>query len=97
MRIFADVVGFEWDDANREKSLTKHGVLSTEAEEVFLDEKRVVREDIEHSGTEARHYCLGKTREGRVLFVSFTVRHTRICVISVRPINRKERKLYEEA
>lgn len=95
MRIFADVVGFEWDDGNRDKNLKKHGVTNAECEEAFADENRVVREDAVHSKAEARHYLIGRTKSGRRLFVSFTVRFNLIRVISARPISRKERTLYE--
>lgn len=95
MRIFADVVGFEWDDANRDKNLKKHGVTSGECEEVFFDSKKVVREDATHSQTEARHYCIGKTRGDRILFISFTIRKSRIRIISARDVNRKEITYYE--
>jgi len=96
MRVFADIVGFEWDDGNRDKSLKKHGVTDTEAEEVFADTGRVIREDVEHSQTEARHYLIGKTEKGRILFVSFTIRRNLLRIISARPVNRKEINLYEQ-
>ena len=95
MRIVENVVGFEWDDGNRHKSLMKHGVTTAECEEVFEDDSKVVREDTVHSHAEARHYLIGRTRSGRVLFVSFTIRKDLIRIISARPINKKERHLYE--
>lgn len=95
MRIFADAIGFEWDDGNRDKNLIKHGVTNAECEEAFFDEKRIVREDIVHSKSEARHYLVGKAKNGRVLFISFTVRKRYIRIISARDVNRKERLYYE--
>ncbi len=95
MRIFAELVGFEWDDGNRDKSLIKHGVSRDECEEAFADEKRLIRVDAKHSGAEMRHHLLGKTQKGKILFISFTVRSHRVRVISARPINRKEKTLYE--
>ena len=96
MRIFADAVGFEWDDGNRDKNLIKHGVTNGECEEAFSDSKRVVREDRKRSRAESRHHLVGRTSRGRILFVSFTVRKTLIRVISARDINKKERTLYEK-
>lgn len=96
MRILAEIVGFDWDDGNRDKSLVKHGVTNAECEEAFGDENRVVREDVVHSQTEARHYLIGKTNKGRTLFISFTVRKEFIRIISARDINRKERLYYYE-
>ena len=95
MRIFADIVGFEWDDGNRRKILAKHGVLHDACEEVFQDEKRQVYPDLRHSKNEERHLIVGKTKKGSLLIVAFTVRSGRIRVISARPINRKEIKMYE--
>ena len=58
MRILADVVGFEWDDGNRDKNLRKHGVTNGECEESFGDRARVVHEDIVHSKGEVRMYLI---------------------------------------
>ena len=96
MRIFDEVVGFEWNDGNRDKNLVKHGVSSGECEEVFLDSYKVVRKDSKHSSTEKRHVVIGKINQGRILFVSFTVRRDRIRVISARDVNKKERKYYDQ-
>ena len=96
MRIFADVVGFEWDDGNRDKNLIKHDVSNEECEEVFSDRAKIVREDREHSLAEARHVVIGKTGRGRLLFVSFTIRRDRIRVISARDVSAKERTYYEK-
>ncbi|OGG53388.1 hypothetical protein A3H16_01505 [Candidatus Kaiserbacteria bacterium RIFCSPLOWO2_12_FULL_53_8] len=96
MRIFADVVGFEWDDGNKDKNLKKHGVTNEGCEQSFSDERRIVREDTKHSRHEARHWLIGKTPQNRLLFVSFTIRKSRIRVISARNASRKERTYYEE-
>jgi len=95
MRIFAEVVGFEWDDGNRDKNLKKHGVTIGECEEVFHDEHARQFPDFRHSQHEARNAILGVTKQGKLLRVSFTVRRNRIRIISARPVNRKERKLYD--
>lgn len=88
--------GFEWDAGNLHKSWEKHGVSPQEAEEIFFNEPLVVAEDAAHSGTERRCFALGRTHEGRHLFVVFTARGAKIRVISARPMNRKERKVYGE-
>jgi len=38
----------------------KHGVSFALAQLAFLDEDRVILEDMEHSAEEKRYYCLGK-------------------------------------
>lgn len=95
MRVFADVVGFEWDDNNRDKILKKHGIMAGECEEVFQDDERRFFPDIEHSTKEERYVIIGQTRKGKILFIAFTIRNNNFRIISARSINRRERKLYE--
>ena len=94
----ARIVGFDWDPGNARKSLEKHGVSQLEAEQVFLDPHLTVLSDFAHSQTERRLQALGKALGGRYLHVTFTLRGegTKIRVISVRDMNRKERVLYEK-
>lgn len=94
MRIFVDVVGFEWNDGNRGKNLKKHGVTDAACEEVFQDASRQFYPDVQHSTHEERFVVVGAAKDGRLLRIAFTVRSERIRIISARPINRKERKLY---
>ena len=94
---FAAVVGFEWDEGNAMKS-AKHSVSDREAEQLFVNEPLVVLEDPAHSVTEPRWHALGRTNEGRLLHVTFTLRAggTRVRIVSARPMHRKERKVYED-
>src|SRR5215207_355874 len=94
----ASVVGFDWDDGNSRKSLDKHGVDQSEAEQVFLDPRLLVLEDDKHSGAEARFHAYGQTATGRLLLVSVTLRHngTVLRVISARDMSRRERARYAE-
>ena len=89
--------GFDWDDGNVRKSLTKHGVMQAEAEQVFAGEP-LLAEDFKHSQAETRYQALGKTVDGRFLHVTFTLRSDgrKIRVISARDMNRKERAVYEQ-
>ena len=95
---FSAVTGFEWDHGNSMKS-EKHGVGDAEAEQVFVNEPLLVLEDAAHSAGEPRCHALGRTNEGRLLHVTFTLRAggTRVRVISARPMHRKERTVYESA
>ena len=61
------------DDGNSRKSLDKHGVDQSEAEQVFLDPRLLVLEDDKHSGAEARFHAYGQTATGRLLLVSVTL------------------------
>ncbi len=88
---------FEWDDGNHDKNWLKHGVSNGEAEEFFFDTHKLVAKDVVHSGDgEDRYLVLGRTAEGRLLSVIFTVRSNEVRVISARDMSKKERPLYEE-
>jgi uncharacterized DUF497 family protein len=93
------ITGFDWDLGNVRKSLDKHDVSQAEAEQVFFNFPLLLLPDPRHSLREKRMHALGKTDDARPLFVSFTLRgeETLVRVISVRPMNRKEREFYENA
>ncbi len=90
------IVGFEWDQGNIEKSYLKHGITIRETEESFLDENVFLQEDIKHSEKEERFIAISKTTKNKTLFSIFTIRNKKIRIISTRPANKKERRLYEE-
>ncbi|HWD59870.1 MAG TPA: BrnT family toxin [Stellaceae bacterium] len=92
------IEGFDWDDGNRRKSADKHGVSQSEAEQVFFNEALLIVQDLRHSGAEPRFQALGQTDLGRLLHVTFTLRHGNrlIRTISARPMHRKERDRYEQ-
>ncbi len=92
-----DVLQFDWDDGNSEKSWARHSVRPSECEELFGEQPLLLAEDLSHSQREPRFLALGKTRAGRRLLVVFTVRLRRLRVISARDMSRKERSAYEAA
>jgi uncharacterized DUF497 family protein len=51
------VATFEWDPAKAEANLKKHGVTFVEAQQAFLDSRRVIARDKRHSDAEPRFYC----------------------------------------
>lgn len=89
------ITGFDWDKGNEQKNV-KHGVTPAEAEQVFLNEPLVVLDDLKHNDTEPRFHALGQTSDGRLLHVTFTIRTSKIRVISARDMHRKERTIYEQ-
>ena len=95
---FARIDGFDWDDGNRQKSSKKHAVTQLEAEQIFANTPFLIVEDAKHSRAEQRYQALGKSFGERLLFVAFTLRQagTKIRVISVRDMNRKERAIYAQ-
>ena len=94
----AKVEGFDWDEGNARKN-ERHGVTAAEAEQVFFNVPLLLLDDSHHSDSEIRYHALGKTSVGRRLHLSFTLRNddTKIRVISVRNMSRKERTIYEQA
>jgi len=89
------MTGFEWDDGNRDKNRLKHKVSNGECEEVFFNQPLIILEDNAHSQNEARYAAYGVTDDGRRLMICFTVRKTKIRVISARDMHKKERQFYE--
>lgn len=95
MDLLARCTGFEWDEHNAPKNGLKHGVSPSESEEIFFNRPLVVADDQRHSEKENRFYALGRTDAGRRLFVVFTVRGSKLRVISARDMNQKEREVYQ--
>lgn len=89
--------GFEWDAGNAGKNWERHGVTTGEAEQAFFRTPLLVLHDPKHSTAEDRFYALGHTAAERRLFLVFTLRETRIRVISARDMNRRERGIYDRA
>ena len=92
------ITGFDWDDGNARKN-NKHAVSTAEAEQVFFDAPLLLLADAKHSDRESRFHALGKTDQGRLLHIAFTLREAqmKIRVNSARGMNRKERVIYEQA
>lgn len=93
---FKKKLGFEWDKWNINKNWVKHKTKSKDAEEVFFDKKALISDDPAHSDTEKRWLLIGKNQGEKFLAIVFTLRDSKIRIISARPANRKERKKYEE-
>jgi uncharacterized DUF497 family protein len=64
---------FAWDPKKDLENREKHGVSFAEAQYAFADPRRVIAEDLSHSGREKRYYCFGKVGGG-ILTVRFTYR-----------------------
>lgn len=96
MIVLKEPYEFLWDKGNSNKNFIKHRVTNTECEEVFLDNNKVIFEDTNHSTKEKRFILLGQTKKHRLLFVVFTIRKSKLRIISARDFNKKERMLYEK-
>jgi uncharacterized DUF497 family protein len=91
----SDYDGFDWDSGNITKNDSKHAVTCREAEEIFFNQPLIVAPDPDHSQAELRFRVLGRTDAGRPLHLNFTLRTSKLRIISARPMNRKERTVYE--
>ena len=88
-------ITFEWDAGNLTKSLTKHDVTNQEAEEIFFN-FNIIFSDSKHSKKEERLLILGRSDNGKFVISSFTVRDSKLRIITSRAASKKERYIYEK-
>ncbi|MBN4054663.1 BrnT family toxin [Nitrospira defluvii] len=93
---FPFVVGFDWDEGNKNKNFLKHRISNSECEQIFFNEPLIILDDAKHSKKERRYAAFGFTDENKKFTVVFTMRSNRIRIISARTINKKERAFYEK-
>jgi uncharacterized protein len=85
---------FEWDANKNIENKRKHGVSFEFAKKAFLDEKRLIFTDLEHSVEEDRFFCIGKV-EDEILTVRFTYRKNIIRIFGAG-YWRKGKNIYEK-
>ncbi len=86
---------FEWDPEKDAENQEKHGVSFADAQNAFLDSKRIVAADLTHSTPEeARYFCFGEWNGG-ILTVRFTFRGEAIRIIGAG-YWRRGKKIYAE-
>lgn len=90
-----------WDDAKDLENIAKHGISFEIAQHAFLDPLRVIAEDIEHSRSESRFYCIGRIGDrfgdrsgGGIVTVRFTYRGGVIRIFGAG-YWRKGKRIYE--
>ena len=91
-----DPIEFQWDSGNMDKNFTKHNLTTKQIEEAFLGERPHIMEDIRHSLAEKRYMLWNTSMVGQYLSIIFTIRSSKVRVISARPMNKKERSAYEK-
>ena len=87
------VPSFEWDPAKDAENQRKHGVAFIDAQQAFLDPRRVIAKDLSHSQAEQRFYCFGRLKGG-IVTVRFTYRGGVIRIFGAG-YWRRGRNLYE--
>jgi uncharacterized DUF497 family protein len=90
----ADAPSFDWDPVKNRINRAKHGVSFERAQYAFFDPRRVIAEDLDHSGTERRYFCFGLV-DGGVMTVRFTWRGGVIRIFGAG-YWRKGRRIYEQ-
>jgi uncharacterized protein len=88
--------GYEWDPPKAEQNRRKHGVSFHEAATAFHDLGAIVDDDEEHSWGEGRLRLIGRSDQGRLLTVFYTMRSNETRIISARPAAPKHARLYWE-
>jgi uncharacterized DUF497 family protein len=92
------VAGFDWDDGNRSKC-QRHSVSQAAIESLFRGSIAVLPDPV-HSSSEERFKAIGKSDDGRWIFIVFTLRMRRdkrlVRPISARYMHKKEVDHYEK-
>jgi hypothetical protein len=96
MKVIKEPLSFDWDDGNINKNFERHLITTNMAEEPFKDRYLLTFPDPSHSKKEARYNLIGKTKDEDLLFITYTIRATKIRIISARVADKKERKFYEQ-
>ena len=86
---------FEWDPDKAVSNLRKHGVTFEEASTVFGDPLSDTFDDPDHSVNEQRFVIIGRSIQGRLLFVSHRDDINSVRIISARELTPFERRQYE--
>ena len=86
---------FEWHDSKNKSNIAKHGISFHEAKYVFFDAESVIILDKKHSVSEKRYFCIGKSKNGQIASVRFTIRKGSIRIIGAG-YWREGKKLYEQ-
>jgi len=85
---------FEWDDNKNISNQKKHHLSFEKAQYVFLDEDRIIAQDLEHSQDKKRYFCFGKV-DSEIITVRFVYRDDKIRIFGAG-YWRKGKKIYEQ-
>ena len=90
---FTTAFTFDWDANKDSQNRSRNGVAFADAQEAFLDPRRIIAEDVTHSVTEKRYFCFGEVGGG-ILTVRFTYRSNAIRIFGAG-YWRKGKRIYE--
>jgi len=87
---------FEWDEAKSETCLAQRGFDFAYVLRAFIDPNRLVSHDKRWDYGEDRFQLLGSI-EHRIFHIAYTLRGSRIRIISARKANQLEVEYYEDS
>lgn len=85
---------YEWDPKKEKSNIEKHQISFITAIGIFQDPDRIIRNDLEHSQTEARWMGIGKVND-QILTIRFTYRGFFVRIIGAGNW-RKGWRIYEK-
>ena len=86
-------IDFEWDETKAASNLQKHGVSFLTGARVFFDLSCVTWDVSRRVDNEQRFKVVGRV-DGRLVTVVFTMRDEKCRLISARPANTSEERIY---
>lgn len=92
----SEVLRFEWDSAQAQANVRKHGVSLWEAATAFGDPLSITTPDSEDSIGETRFVLPELSYQGRLMVVAHTDAGNSLRIISARLATRAERKYREQ-
>jgi uncharacterized protein len=93
---FGIIQGFDWDEGNWPKC-EKHGVSKAEIEGLFAASPLTFPDSV-HSNAEERFKAIGKSINGRFVYVNFVFRKTQNGETLIRPISARfmhQKEIYQ--
>jgi uncharacterized DUF497 family protein len=79
---------FDWNETNAEHIVDEHSLYPEEVEQVFANRPHVIRRG-------ELYQALGRSDDGYLLTVIFAFEAGIVRVVTARPMDRSERRLYD--
>lgn len=94
---------FTWNAAKAARNRRKHGVAFPDAKTAFDDPRFIGFPDDAHSYDEPRWNLIGRMRDGRIIFITYTIQRSpnddaeTFHLVTARPASRQEQDTYATA
>jgi uncharacterized protein len=87
-RFWSHSYEFDWDEINADHIVDEHSVYPEEVEEVFANRPHVIRKG-------NLYQALGHADDGYLLTIILALEAGIVRVVTARPMDRSERRLYD--